>query len=96
MPATASPQQGHGVAITFSSGFLAYISSVAVSGINRAALETTNSSTTTARTFIPEKLANYGEIRVSLMLNTAADPLADADRGNDRTQLDRDGFHDRV
>ena len=74
MPVTASPQQGHGVAIAFSSGFLAYITGVAVSGVSRAALDTTNSATTTARTFVPEKLVNYGEIRVSLLLNSAADP----------------------
>lgn len=74
MPVTLEPQQGHGVAITFSSGFMAWITDVSVSGIRREALETTNSSTTASRTFIPEKLVNYGEIRVSLQLKTSADP----------------------
>ena len=74
MPVTLEPQQGHGVAITFASGFMAWITDVSVSGIRREALETTNSSTTASRTFIPEKLVNYGEIRVSLQLKTSADP----------------------
>lgn len=74
MPVTLAPQQGHGVAITFSSGFMAWITDVSFSGMRREALETTNSATTSARTFIPEKLVNYGEMRVSLQLKTSADP----------------------
>lgn len=74
MPVTLAPQQGQGVAITFSSGFMAWITDLSVSGIRREALETTNSATTTSRTFIPEKLVNYGELRVSLQLKTSADP----------------------
>lgn len=74
MPVTQAPQQGHGVAITFSSGFMAWITDVSASGMRREALETTNSATTSARTFIPEKLVNYGEIRVSLQLKTSGDP----------------------
>ena len=58
MPVTLAPQQGHGVAITFSSGFMAWITDVSFSGMRREALETTNSATTSARTFIPEKLVN--------------------------------------
>lgn len=74
MPVTLAPQQGHGTAITFSSGFMAWITDVSASGMRREALETTNNSTTGARTFIPEKLVNYGEYRVSLLLKTSADP----------------------
>jgi hypothetical protein len=74
MPVTQSPQQGQGVAITFASGFMAWITDVSVTGISRAPLETTNSATTVSRTFIPEKLVNYGELRVSLQLKTSADP----------------------
>jgi len=77
MPVTAAPQQGHGVAITFESGFLAWITNVTPMSLQRAALETTNSSTTTARTFRPEVLYNAGELSVTIQYNTSTNPPID-------------------
>ena len=74
MPVTAAPQQGHGVAITFSSGFFAWITDVNPASMRREALETTNSSTTVARTFTPEKLVNYGDLRVTMQFDASKDP----------------------
>ena len=77
MPVTAAPQQGHGVAITFESGFLAWITNVSPMSLQRAALETTNSSTTTARTFRHEVLYNAGELSVTIQYNTSTNPPID-------------------
>lgn len=74
MPVTAAPQQGHGVSITFETGFFAWILDVAPATMTREALETTNSSTTTQRTFRPEQLCNNGEMRVTLQFNAATTP----------------------
>lgn len=74
MPVTAAPMQGHGVAITFSTGFFAWITDVNPASMRREALETTNSATTTARTFTPEKLVNYGDLRVTMQFDASKDP----------------------
>ena len=74
MPVTAAPMQGHGISITFSSGFFAWITDVNPSSMRREALETTNSATTTARTFTPEKLVNYGDLRVTMQFDASKDP----------------------
>lgn len=74
MPVTAKPMQGHGVAITFASGFFAWITDVNPASMRREALETTNSATTTARTFTPEKLVNYGDLRVTMQYDASKDP----------------------
>jgi len=74
MPVTAAPMQGHGVAITFGSGFFAWITDVNPSSMRREALETTNSATTTARTFTPELLVNYGELRITFQFDASKDP----------------------
>ena len=74
MPVTAAPMQGHGVTITFGSGFFAWITDVNPASMRREALETTNSSTTTARTFTPELLPNYGDLRVTFMFDASKDP----------------------
>jgi hypothetical protein len=66
--------QGHGISITFSSGFFAWITDVNPSSMRREALETTNSATTTARTFTPEKLVNYGDLRVTMQFDASKDP----------------------
>lgn len=63
------PDSGHGVSITFSSGFMAAITNVSHSGISRAALETTSSATTTYKTFIPADLIDYGSTQVDLEFN---------------------------
>jgi hypothetical protein len=74
MPVTAAPQQGHGVAITWESGFFAWITNVSPMSLARAALETTNSSTTTARTFRPEVLYNSGELSVTIQFDSSKTP----------------------
>lgn len=79
MPVTAAPQQGHGVAITFDSGFFAWILDVAPATMSREALETTNSATTTQRTFRPEQLLNNGEMRCTIQFDAAkSPPIGDA------------------
>lgn len=57
---------GTGTTITFNSGFFAEILSANWSGFERAAIDTTNFATTTARTFIPGDLYDPGEIEVEL------------------------------
>lgn len=74
MPVTAAPTQGHGIAITFETGFLAWITNVTPASFARAALETTNSATTTARTFRPEVLYNGGEMSVTIQFDASKTP----------------------
>lgn len=74
MPVTAAPMQGHGIAITWETGFFAWITSVNPATIARAALETTNSATTTARTFRPEVLYNMGELSVTIQFDASKTP----------------------
>jgi hypothetical protein len=74
MPVTAAPMQGHSAAITFGTGFFAWITDINPSSMRREALETTHSATTTARTFIPEKLVNYGDLRVTMLFDASKDP----------------------
>ena len=74
MPVTAAPQQGHGVSITFGSSFFAWILDVAPASLRRESLETTNSATTSARTFRPELIANYGEMRVTMQFDASKSP----------------------
>lgn len=71
MPVTAKPMQGHGIAITWESGFFAWITSVNPATVSRASLETTNSATTTARTFRPEVLYNGGELSVTIQFDAS-------------------------
>lgn len=63
------PDSGHGVSITFSSGFHGEITNVTHNGIQRAALETTNSATATARTYIPADLIDWGSVSVDLLFD---------------------------
>lgn len=71
MPATHEPTQGHGVSIAFSSGFLAWITNVGISGFSREALPTTNSSTTVAHTHRPAVLYDGGTLTVDLQFNSS-------------------------
>ena len=63
------PDSGHGVSITFQSGFFGEITNVSHSGISRQPLETTNSSVATYRTFIPADLVDYGSLSVDLLFD---------------------------
>lgn len=69
MPVTAAPMQGHGYSITFSSGYFKWLLDAEPIQAKRNALETTHSSTTDARSFIAEKLVDYGGIRVTFQLD---------------------------
>lgn len=64
---------GHGVTITFSSGFMAEITNVNHSGISRAPLEITHSGST-VKTFMPADLIDNGEVVVALLFNPNSEP----------------------
>lgn len=74
MPVTAKPQQLHGVAISGSSSFLAWILDVNLSGMRRGKLETTNSATTTQKTFRAEQLFENGELRCTIQFDSSKTP----------------------
>lgn len=66
----ANADQGFGLSITFSSGFMALIRSASWSGIAREPLDTTHmGSTNGAMTFIPSDLENAGELTVELLFD---------------------------
>jgi len=74
MPAI-SPDCGLGTAITFSSGFLARVQSIELSGIERAELEsTTMASTGGAKTFLPADLYDPGEMSIEMQFDTDVAP----------------------
>lgn len=60
--------------ITFSTGFFAKILSLAWSGIERGAVDTSHLGTTTARTFIPTNLYDAGELEVELIFEAETTP----------------------
>jgi hypothetical protein len=71
--AAAGPNYGTGAAITFSTGFFAYITNIDWDGIERPVLDTTNNATTTAKTYIPGKLYDSGTMTVELLLDPSTD-----------------------
>lgn len=73
MPAV-TPDLGHGAAITFSSGFMAKLLNIEVSGIEREAVETTVLDTSGGKTFIPADNYDPGELSVTLQFDTDASP----------------------
>jgi Lambda phage tail tube protein, TTP len=74
MPAV-TPDTGLGAAITFSSGFMARMLSIEISGIERAELESTHMGTTgAAKTFVPADLYDPGEMTVEMHFDTDASP----------------------
>ena len=77
MPVTPAPMQGHGYAITFSSGFFKWLLDAEPLQAKRQALETTNSATTDARAYRAEKLVDYGGLRVTFQLDP--DEVVDID-----------------
>ena len=74
----AATDLGAGVAITFSSGFFAEILSVDGPTITRDAVETSH-STTTAKTFLPSKMFDSGELTVEMNFDADAEPPIDGD-----------------
>jgi hypothetical protein len=71
---TANATIGTGIAITFSTGFAAEIISVKHSGYSRPVIDTTNHSTSTARTFMPGSLATPGELDVEIVFDQSTKP----------------------
>ena len=65
----AAPIISTGASITFSSGFLAQITSINHSGIERPAIDTSHFGTTTARTFIVGSLFDAGTLEVGLVFD---------------------------
>jgi hypothetical protein len=78
MTLTAKPDMGFGIAVTFSSGFFAWIRNVSPPGMERAALETTHAATPNGKkTFMPSDLADMGEATVELLFNPSLKPPID-------------------
>lgn len=74
--------EGFGVSIAFQSGFLASIIEVDDGETKRAALETTNDATPVASgsayaTFIPSKIIDAGELKVTLLFDPNKVPPID-------------------
>ncbi len=69
--ATQGPNVGFGIAITFNTGFCAYITNLDHSGLSRSVIETSNNSITTpfGRTFIFGKLIGPGQYSVDLLFD---------------------------
>ena len=65
-----TPDLGHGTAISFQSGFLAKLISVAWGGMERAAVETTVLDTSGGKTFIPGDNYDPGELTVEMQFDT--------------------------
>jgi len=70
---------GTGASIAFgTSSFTANITSITpVSGAERPAIDTTHLGTTTARTFVPGDLVNWGELEVELQFDIDDRPPID-------------------
>lgn len=105
----ADGTEGFGLAITFNSGFCAKIINVDDGETERKPLETTNDATTTTNshayaTFIPSKIIQPGELKVTLLFqpNTAPPITAAAETititlpipigGNSAATLSGSGF----
>jgi len=60
--------EGYGISIAFRSGFLAKIKTVAYSGLERKAHDTSHTQTTSGwMTFIPSQLKNPGEFQIDIL-----------------------------
>lgn len=72
--------QGFGIAVTFSSGFLAKIRGVRLAGYRREPIETTHAKSTNGwRTFIPSDIKGGQTIEVDLLFQPdATPPLTDS------------------
>lgn len=70
----AATDVGAGVTVTFSSGFFAQILSVDGPTLSREAVETTHSTTSTGKTFIPSAFWDPGEITVEINFDADATP----------------------
>ena len=70
---------GTGIAITFSTGFLAEILDVSPPGASRESIQTSHMGTTSAHTFTPADLVDWGELVVEMAFNpSTAIPIGGA------------------
>lgn len=75
-------EKGHGATIEFgTSSYTAEVVGIAGTGRSRRALGTSHSGTTssTGMTFIPADLVNYGGLRVTVNVDSEAQPPIEAD-----------------
>lgn len=73
MPAT-TPQLGHGTAITFSSGFIARMTSFDWGGITREMIPTTTFDTSGGEEFLPAETYDPGSINVEMQFKSDDTP----------------------
>ena len=70
--------KGTGLTITFDTGFFAEILDVSGPGASRESLKTTHMGTTTAHTFTPANLVDWGEMGVEMAFAPGTRPPIDA------------------
>lgn len=69
---------GFGTTITFSSGFLAEIRNITGPSMSREFIDTSHAGTTGGyRTYIPQDLADGGELEVEMLFDPDSDPPID-------------------
>jgi hypothetical protein len=69
-----TPDLGNGATITFSSGFLALITDISISGIEREAIDSSTLSTSGGKTFMPSDVYDAGELSVEMQFATDGTP----------------------
>lgn len=73
--AAVTPDTPFGTSISFSSGFLARITDMSLSGMERPAIDSTHyGSTAGGRTFIAGDMYDPGEMQVTMQFDTDASP----------------------
>lgn len=78
MPITQSPLPGFGIAITFQSGFFAFITAVNPSGMSRASLDTSHNAISDGyMTFTPSKLSDAGGLDIEFFFKSDIAPPID-------------------
>ena len=79
MAITQSPLPGFGIAVTFQSGFFAYITSVSHNGISRQSLDIShNAIADSAMLFTASKLADWGSYDVEFWFKSDQTPPIDS------------------
>lgn len=73
----SSAEVGTGTTITFASGFFAEVLSIAGPSGSRVSLQTSHMGTTTAHTFVPGDLVDWGEMTVEMHYVAGEDPPID-------------------
>ena len=65
---------GTGTTITMASGFFAEILGINYTGISRPVIDTSHMGTTTAMTYTPGNLADFGELQVEMAFAPGTEP----------------------